>query len=111
MKSNPIVPFILIMALGIALIFFLSLSGVGEQEQAEGEGATTELDGEALVQQSCTSCHGGNLEGSVGPKIAGLDAEHIVDVLENGIEGTMMTPGLKTGEEAKVIAEYISSLK
>ena len=79
MKNNPIVPYILIMAFGIALIFFMSLVGVGEQEKAEGDtnGATTEVDGEALVQQACTSCHGGNLEGGVGPTLIGLDDEYI----------------------------------
>lgn len=116
MRNNPIVPYILIMALGIALIFFLSLDGVEKQkEAAEGaDGATTETadaeDGAALVQ-TCIVCHGQDLKGGMGPKIAGLDADHIVDVLENGIEGTPMTPGMKTGDEAKKIAEYISSLE
>ena len=117
MRNNPIVPYILIMALGIALIFFLSLDGVGKQkEAAEAEdGAATEEtagadDGAALVQ-TCMGCHGQDLKGGMGPQIAGLDADRIVDVLENGIEGTPMTPGLKTGDEAKKIAEYISSLK
>ncbi|RUL57030.1 c-type cytochrome [Lysinibacillus antri] len=120
MKNNPIIPYILIMAFGIGLIFFMSLEGVGNQEEIaaeHGEGATEEggetagaADGEALVS-SCIGCHGGDLTGGMGPKIAGLDAEHIVDVLTNGIEGTPMTPGLKTGAEAEAIAEYISSLK
>ncbi|HWL13142.1 MAG TPA: cytochrome c [Ureibacillus sp.] len=121
MKNNPIIPYILIMAFGIGLIFFMSLEGAGnEKEIAEShgeEGATEEgatasegASGEELVS-TCMGCHGGDLTGGMGPKIAGLDAEHIVDVLTNGIEGTPMTPGLKTGAEAEAIAEYISSLK
>ena len=119
MKNNPVIPYILIMAFGIGLIFFMSLEGVGNQKEiAKGDETADEggetaggAEGEALVSL-CITCHGADLQGGgVGPKIAGLDAEHIVDVLENGIEGTVMTPGLKTGEEAKAIAEYISQLE
>lgn len=120
MKNNPIIPYILIMAFGIGLIFFMSLQGVGNQaEIANGDEVTTEngggatagdAGGEALVS-SCISCHGGDLKGNIGPSLIGKDAEHIVDVLTNGIPGTPMTPGLKTGAEAQAIADYISSLK
>ncbi|WP_404426997.1 cytochrome c [Ureibacillus chungkukjangi] len=121
MKNNPIIPYILIMAFGIGLIFFMSLEGAGNkeeiaaghgEEEAAEEGATASegAGGEELVS-SCIGCHGGDLTGGMGPKIAGLDAEHIVDVLANGIEGSPMTPGLKTGSEAEAIAEYISSLE
>lgn len=116
MKNNPIVPYILIMALGIALIFFLSLDGVGKQkENAEGdEGTKTEetaSGGDEALVQTCIGCHGADLKGGMGPSLIGLDKERIVDVLTNGIEGTPMTPGMKTGDEAKKIAEYISSLE
>ncbi|SOC20910.1 cytochrome c550 [Ureibacillus xyleni] len=120
MKNNPIIPYILIMVFGIGLIFFMSLEGVGNKEEIAGghEGAAAEeggetaggADGEALVS-ACIGCHGGDLTGGMGPSLVGLDAEHIVDVLENGIEGTPMTPGLKTGAEAQAIADYISSLQ
>ncbi|MDN4495350.1 c-type cytochrome [Ureibacillus aquaedulcis] len=127
MKNNPIIPYILIMAFGIGLIFFMSLEGAGNKEEiAAGheEGAATEegaaseggdtasagAGGEELVS-SCIGCHGGDLTGGMGPKLAGLDAAHIVDVLENGIPGSPMTPGLKTGSEAQAIADYISSLE
>lgn len=121
MKNNPIVPYILIMAFGIGLIFFLSIDGVGNKEEiasknseagetAGGDTADSEAgDGEALVA-GCIGCHATDLSGSVGPNIRGLDAEHIVDVLENGIEGTLMSPGLRTGDEARAIADYVSSL-
>lgn len=116
MKNNPLVPYILIMAFGIGLIFFLSLYGEGKQEEiANGDnGAATEenagAEGEKLVQ-TCMACHGTDLKGGAGPAIAGLDKDYIIDVLTNGIEGTPMTPGMKTGAEAEKIAEYISSLK
>lgn len=117
MKNNPVVPYILILAFGIGLIFFMSLTGAENKKEIaaekEGGGEATEAtdDGSALVQ-SCVSCHGGDLSGgAVGPNLHGLDEAHIVDVLTNGIEGTPMTPGMKNEAEAKAIAEYISTLK
>lgn len=120
MKNNPIIPYILIMAFGIGLIFFMSLDGVGNQEEIahEGEEATEEggataeggAEGEALVS-TCIGCHGGDLTGGMGPALVGQDPAHIVDVLTNGIEGTPMTPGMKSPEEAQAIADYISTLQ
>ncbi|QDP99325.1 cytochrome c [Lysinibacillus fusiformis] len=116
MKNNPVVPYILILAFGIGLIFFMSLQGADNKKEIaaehEGGGETAEAtdDGSALVQ-SCIGCHGGDLSGGVGPSLHGLDEAHIVDVLTNGIEGTPMQPGMKNEAEAKAIAEYISTLK
>ena len=107
MKNNPVIPYILIMAFGIGLIFFLSLEGAGHDEAGE-----TDTNGDAALVQSCIACHGGNLEGAVGPQLVGLDPEHIVDVLVNGLPGSaVMTPGMKSEAEAQAIAEYISSLE
>lgn len=116
MKNNPIVPYILILAFGIGLIIFMSLDGAGNKKdiaaEAEGGSATTEAedDGSAVVQ-SCIGCHGGDLTGGMGPTLHGLEADHIVDVLVNGIEGTPMAPNMKNEAEAKAIAEYISTLE
>ena len=109
MKNNPLIPFILIMAFGIGLIFFMSLEGVGNnKEEAEGGEATT--DEPTVDIASCTGCHGGDLTGGTGPSLVGVDADTIVDALVNGVEGsTMMIPGMKTEEEAKAIAEHITS--
>nr|WP_106779974.1 cytochrome c [Lysinibacillus timonensis] len=120
MKNNPIIPYILIMAFGIGLIFFMSMEGVGNQEEiASGgehaeEGATAEggaaIDGEAIVQSSCIGCHGGDLTGGMGPDLHGItDVEHIKNVVMNG-QGGM--PAVITDEaEAQAVADYISTLK
>lgn len=107
MKNNPVIPYILIMAFGIGLIFFLSVKDAGNSEA----GDATANDDAKLVQQ-CIACHGGDLTGGgVGPSLIGLDAEHIKDVLKNGIDGTPMTPGLVNEATAEAIAEYITSLE
>lgn len=138
MKNNPVIPYILILAFGIGLIFFLSVEGVGNKEEiaadhaetttdggtaTEGEattgGETTDGGGEALdgaaLTTTCIGCHGNEFQGGMGPQLAAggasgkVDAARIEDVLVNGIAGTPMTPGMKTPEEAKAIAEYITT--
>lgn len=75
--------------------------------------ATTEVDAEAVVQQSCASCHGGNLEGGAGPALenigASLSEEEIHDVIVNG-KGAM-PPGIIQGEEADAVAAWLAEKK
>ncbi|HWL22970.1 MAG TPA: cytochrome c [Ureibacillus sp.] len=118
MKNNPVIPYILIMAFGIGLIFFMSMEGVGNKEEiahggdeATEEGATAEegAGGEELVA-SCIGCHGGDLTGGFGPNLHGItDVEHVKNVVMNG-QGAMPAQG-KSDAEAQAIAEYITSLK
>lgn len=110
MRNNPVVPYILIMAFGIGLIFFMSLDGAGKKDEAAGGEGGESTGTEAAVDiSSCTGCHGGNLEGGMGPALAGVDPAHISDVLVNGLEGSnFMTPGMKSEEEAQAIADYIA---
>ena len=86
MKNNPLIPYVLIMAFGIGLIFFMSLEGAKQRGTSlkAVKLLKTADDGEALVQASCIGCHGGDLTGGMGPDLIGLDAEHIKDVLING---------------------------
>ena len=129
MQKNAIVPYILIMAFGIGLIFFLSLEGVnneaeiaeeqaaeeGGEEAAEGEGgeeaASGDFDPEAHAQASCVSCHGSSYEGGVGPSLIGtaLSQEEIEEILING-KGTMPA-GTVPEENATAMAEWVLSLE
>lgn len=119
--KNPIVPFLLIFALGIGLIFFMSLYGIDKKEEIAGDedGDATEettdadFDAAEVAQGKCISCHGGELEGGMGgaaPALAGtsLSQDEIVDVLENGQNS--MPAGLVPGHEAEM-AEYLLSLE
>lgn len=118
MKNNPIIPYILIMALGIGVIFFLSLEGVGNQEDKaeqgqaeEGDKETTEADGEAIAKATCIGCHGGDLTGGVGPNLVKVDdEEHIRDVIANG-QGTMPGGLVSNTAEVDALVKYILSLE
>ena len=112
MKNNPLIPYVLIMAFGIGLIFFMSVGSGGQKEHAEGDGGETTGSETAVDVSSCVSCHGGDLTGGMGPSLVGLEPDHIVDVLVNGLEGSnFMTPGMKSEAEAQAIADHIATLE
>ncbi|MCZ8541484.1 cytochrome c550 [Psychrobacillus psychrodurans] len=124
MQRNPIIPFILIMAFGIGLIFFLSMDGVGNKEEMaateeHGEGteggedaSAGEFDPEALAQGKCIGCHGNSYEGQGAfPSLVDteLSEDEIKDVLANG-KGAMPA-GLVPEENLDAMAAWITSLE
>lgn len=119
MNRNPLIPFALIAVIGIAAMFLMSFKGLGDMEEIaadkENGGAPTEeaanAGPESTYSQSCAACHGGNLEGTVGPALKGtaLSVEELVEVITNG-QGSSMPGGLIPGQEAEM-AEWIKSLK
>lgn len=122
MKSNPIIPFLLIAVFGLGLIFFLSLDGLDNSKEMAKEGEGEEQTGgetagafepEEFYKQTCIGCHGGNFEGGVGPSLKGigekLSKDEIKDVLLNG-KGAM-PPGLVPAENADAMAEWVSQIK
>ncbi|MDW0117372.1 cytochrome c [Sporosarcina thermotolerans] len=122
MKSNPVVPYILIFALGLGLIFFMSLygldqkkeiAGAGEEGQTETDVATSEdFDPESFTQGQCVSCHGGDLSGGFGPTLHGLtDKEAVHDIIKNGV-GSMPAFGSKlSDEQIDQLTDYLLTLK
>ncbi len=78
-----------------------------------GETTTAAGDAQKLYDQKCSSCHGGNLEGSVGPALdkAGskLSKEDIENIIANG-KGAMPS-GLLSGDEASQVAEWLAAKK
>lgn len=125
MNKNPVVPYLLIFALGIGLIFFMSLYGLdqkkeiagsdeeGKTEETEGTANTGEFDAEAVAQQKCVSCHGDNLSGGMGPALAGssFSEEEMHDAIKNGVPGTAMPAGLVEDDHIDEMVEYILSLE
>ncbi|GAB3071523.1 c-type cytochrome [Salinicoccus sesuvii] len=102
MNRNPIVPFILIIFLGIGLVFLLSSQGatshdegededVASEEGSEGgeggeEAASGDFDAEGFARDNCASCHGQDYSGGMGPALAGtgLSDEEFHDTVREG---------------------------
>lgn len=122
MNRNPIIPFVLIMVLGIAVMFLMSFKGLGDMkeiaEDKENGGEKTEevanaTPEEMFQQKGCVGCHGGDYKGVTGPSLIGVGDKHsqeeLVDILTNGTDGGM-PGGLVAGKEAEM-AEWLATLK
>ncbi|MER2088465.1 MAG: cytochrome c550 [Sporosarcina sp.] len=125
MSKNPIVPYILIFALGIGLIFFMSIYGLDQKEEIAGQGEegkteeaagaadSVEFDAEAVSQGKCIGCHGGDLTGGMGPALAGtkLSKDEIKTIIKDGTDGGMPGGLITDDAELDAMADYILSLK
>lgn len=123
MNRNPIVPFVLIMVLGIGLMFMLSFKGLGDakdlakEKKGGGEEKKTEQQASAnpeeIYKQSCISCHGGQYQGGVGPALKGvadrLSEEEVKATIQNG-KGAM-PGGLVEEENLAAMAKFVHGLK
>ncbi|GAA4718927.1 cytochrome c551 [Brevibacillus fulvus] len=68
---------------------------------------------EALFKNNCSSCHGQNLEGAVGPNLQQVGSRYskddILGILQNG-KGAM-PGGLVSGDDAQTIASWLADKK
>lgn len=116
MKRNALIPYLLIMVLGIGLMVALSLIGVYDSKETggkESDNIAQAATPEEIYQKSCFSCHGSNYEGAVGPELKGVDerlsVDEIKDVLQNG-RGAM-PKGLVPSESLDAMAEWLMTLE
>lgn len=95
----------------------LGACGGGGDDASKDEGTTggdtVAVDAEAVVQQKCISCHGGNLEGASAPAIDKAGATHseeeIHDIIINGQGG--MPGGIIKGDDAEAVAAWLAEKK
>ncbi|MDX1795752.1 MAG: c-type cytochrome [Hydrogenovibrio sp.] len=100
------------------LLVALATTGVvffGATAQAAGNAAA----GEATFA-TCAGCHGADAHGGVGPKLAGLPAKKVVELLHKYKNGEQMGPmtsmmapmaaGL-SDSDIENVAAYVSGLK
>lgn len=125
--KNPVIPFIVIMVLGIVLMFGLSFKGLGDAKNlAKDKGggssttATTAQTGtasasgpETIYKSTCVGCHGDQYQGVVGPSLKGigkkLSKDQIKTIITKG-KGNM-PPNLVPADKADAMAEWVSKIK
>ena len=97
-------------------VLVLGACGGGDKAKEEApatDGDVATVDAEAIVQTSCITCHGGNLEGASGPALDKIGAEmseaEIHDVIINGQGG--MPAKIIEGEDADAVAKWLSEKK
>lgn len=110
MNRNPIIPFLLIIFLGVGLVFLLSgigatgggedvaeENGNGEEESGNGgegngeegggdDASSGDVDAEGVARDNCASCHGEDFTGGMGPALEGTDLaeEEFTSIVREG---------------------------
>lgn len=115
---------LLTLLLGTSLVMGLAACGGGNDKDTtkdtgngNGNGATETADaGDAqkIYDQKCSSCHGGDLKGAVGPNLTQVGSKYskdeILDILKNGKSGGMPA-NLVSGDDANTIADWLAAKK
>ena len=122
MNRNPIVPFVIIMVFGIALMVGLSFKGNSDAKSAAKEksgsgNAKTETVSaskpEDIYKSTCITCHGDQYQGVVGPSLKGigskLSKDEIKTIITKG-KGNMPT-NLVPQDKAEAMADWVSKIK
>lgn len=71
--------------------------------------STATLDGEAIYNKSCSTCHGAELQGAIGPTLVSIKSKYAeVDVLKLINEGSNRMPGhLVSEKEAEIVTKWL----
>lgn len=118
MKKN-ILPFGIIAIVGVFAAVIVFYVGVGQRadlaSDGNNEGNTEEVstDPEEIFAGNCASCHGDDLSGGMGPDLTAVGGTLSEDEINKVIvEGQGSMPGgLVGGDEAAVLAEWLSEKK
>jgi len=101
----------------IGIFLTINLSACGNGSSNNGNNSTSAGDAETIFNQKCSSCHGQNLEGNVGPSLkhagSDLSEKEILTIIEKGKSGDKggMPGGLIKGDDAKKVAKWLSDKK
>ncbi|MBM6616308.1 cytochrome c551 [Bacillus suaedaesalsae] len=97
----------------------LAACGGGDEEASPNESAGGETSGaettaaEPIYQKSCAGCHGGDLQGGMGPGLTKVGSkyseEEILNIIHNG-QGNM-PKGVIQGAEAEAVAAWLAGKK
>jgi cytochrome c551 len=110
---------VLAFLMGSTLVLGLAACGGGsDTSKNNGGGSKSDTasgpDASKIFSQKCSSCHGENLEGKVGPKLSNigsqLSKDQILGILKNGKSGGMPA-GLVSGDDADAVATWLANKK
>lgn len=71
--------------------------------------------GRGIYAARCATCHGADAKGATGPDLTSLWAtgksdDHVFTSVRDGIEGSVMPPGLAAGDEIWAIVAYLRDI-
>jgi cytochrome c551 len=111
---------LLTMLMGTALVLGLAACGGNDNDNDNGkdndnngtETATSDA-GAKIFDQKCSSCHGGDLTGGMGPNLTKVGSKYskdeILNIIKNG-KG-QMPANVVSGDDANQVAEWLAAKK
>ncbi|MGG3467887.1 cytochrome c551 [Neobacillus pocheonensis] len=102
---------LLTLLLGTSMVMGLAACGGGSDDAKD-----TASGGEAakIFDQKCSSCHGGDLKGGMGPNLTKVGSKYskdeILDILKNGKSGGMPA-NVVEGDDAETVAAWLADKK
>jgi cytochrome c551 len=100
---------LLTLVIGTSLVMGLAACGGGSDK-----GTDTATGGQKIYDQKCSSCHGGDLKGAMGPNLTKVGSKYskdeILGIIKNGKSGGM-PPNVVTGDDANTIADWLAAKK
>ncbi|WP_240511930.1 cytochrome c551 [Paludifilum halophilum] len=100
----------------IMIVSVLALTGCGQGADQDDQGETQEQASspDQIYKNNCSSCHGQNLEGSVGPSLEEVGAQYskkdIELIIQNG-RGQMPAQNQVSKEQRATLAEWLAEKK
>jgi mono/diheme cytochrome c family protein len=104
--------------LAVCLVFLLFVyEGPKKSQPGSAKGTETASvsagNAEDLVEKSCITCHGDQLQGGAGPALSKIGANYnqseIENIIKNGKNG--MPGGIISGDDVAVVAKWLSEKK
>ena len=93
------------------LILFTAILACGDGHSHDGDyDYILELDsdidrGAELFSEHCSSCHGAEAEGDIGPDLVGTEIGHVVEAIQEGIGSMPAFPELNEEEQARLVRD------
>jgi mono/diheme cytochrome c family protein len=104
------------LAVCLSLAACLAGCGGGDQSQRPRQAADAgQTDAETIYKRNCMSCHGGNLEGKMGPALQKAGSkwtkEQITDILREGKNGMPSFKNRLDEQQIETLAAWLSAKK
>jgi cytochrome c551 len=121
-RGNNVKKKLLTMLMGTALVMGLAACGGGNDKGTDtgtnkgtdkGTDTASSDAGAKIFDQKCSSCHGGDLTGGMGPNLTKVGSKYskadILNIIQNG-KGQMPAK-VVTGDDANQVAEWLAGHK
>jgi mono/diheme cytochrome c family protein len=97
----------------VFVVLLLVAQPESKETAATTDGKAAVVDGEAIYDSACASCHGGKGQGAVGPKLNGgavtrefRDADAELIVVRDGRSGMPSFEGRLSPEQLQAVVEF-----